>query len=312
MNLSFDANSSPPFLVGANLPWLHYGIDFGANAWRPGGGVGQPRERAQLDKTFEHLAGSGVRCVRWFLLCDGRAGIRFSEGGRPLGLDDFISRDIDAALDIARRHGIQIIFVLLDFLVCDGARAVRGVQMGGRAHLLSEPAHRDALLDAVFRPLVERYGREPVILAWDIINEPEWIQTMDFADVQRFLTESVALIRSCTAQLVTVGSAGVRWRDRYTALQLDFYQVHWYDNLKHQPSLATPVSQLGFERPVLLGEFPTRGSKRTPENIIATARAAGYAGALYWSVLSQDECSAGSTEQDPAHVPNPESPIPNP
>ena len=94
---------------------------------------------------------------------------------------------------------------------------------------------------------------------------------------------------------MTVGSAGVRWRDRYVGLGLDFYQVHWYDSLKHQPSLETPVAELGFDRPVLLGEFPTRGSKRSPDGIVATARAAGYSGAFYWSVLAKDECSAGST-----------------
>jgi hypothetical protein len=44
----------------------------------------------------------------------------------------------------------------------------------------------------------------------------------------------------------------------------------------------------------VLGEFPTKGSQRTPEDIVATARAAGYAGAFFWSVLSNDECSACS------------------
>jgi hypothetical protein len=45
-------------------------------------------------------------------------------------------------------------------------------------------------------------------------------------------------------------------------------------------------------RPVLLGEFPTRGIEAHAEDIVATARTAGYAGAFYWSALSQDECSA--------------------
>ena len=77
-------------------------------------------------------------------------------------------------------------------------------------------------------------------------------------------------------------------------LNLDFYQVHWYDSLSRQPALDTPVAGLGFDRPVLLGEYPTRGSKLTAEEIVATARAAGYAGAFYWSVLAKDECSAES------------------
>jgi hypothetical protein len=295
MSMSRDASPSPPFLIGANLPWVHYGIDFGANAWRPDGGIAQPDERAQLEVVFVELAASGVRYVRWFLFCDGRAGIRFSPAGRPLGLDDFVFRDVDAALEIAGRHGVRIMFVLLDYLWCDPASTTRGVQMCGRAHVLADAEHREALLDLAFRPLLERYGEEPAILAWDIINEPEWIKTVDAVELQTWLSDSIALIHSSTSHPATVGSAGARWRDRYAGLDLDFYQVHWYESLKHQPSLETPVSELGFNRPVLLGEFPTRGSKRTPDDIVSAARAAGYSGAFYWSVLAKDECSAGST-----------------
>lgn len=288
-------------MIGANLPWVHYGIDFGANAWRPAGGISQPEERAEVERAFAQLAAAGVRYVRWFLLCDGRAGITFGAGpstslraGRAIGLDDFVFRDIDTALEIARRHDVRIMFVLLDFLWCDPARATRGVQMGGRAHVLADETSRRSLLDVVLRPLLERYGEEPQILAWDIINEPEWIKTVDPGDLRSFLIESASLIHSVTNHPVTVGSAGVRWRDRYADLDLDFHQVHWYDSLKHQPPLDTPVDQLGFTRPVLLGEFPTRGSKRTFDEIVAAAREAGYLGAFYWSVLSKDECSAGS------------------
>lgn len=294
MSMPRDAISAPPFLIGANLPWVHYGIDFGANPWRPDGGVSQPEERTQLEDAFTQLAASGVRYVRWFLFCDGRAGIRFSDGGRPLGLDDFVFRDLDAALDIAARRGIRIMFVLFDFLWCEPASVTRGVQMKGRTPVMTDAIGREALLDVVVRPVVERYGDEPQILAWDVINEPEWISTVDDVDMRGFVVDAVALIHSSTCHPVTVGSAGARWRDRYVGVGLDFYQVHWYDGLKHQPSLDTPVDQLGFERPVLLGEFPTKGSKRSAADIVETARVAGYSGAFYWSVLARDECSAGS------------------
>ena len=294
MSMPRDADSPPPFLIGANLPWVHYGIDFGANAWRPEGGVAQTEARAQLELAFAQLAASGARYLRWFLFCDGRAGIQFSAGGHPLGLDDFVFRDVDAALDIASRYGIRIMFVLLDFLWCDPVSSTRGVQMGGRSHVLADTGSRDALLALALRPLLERYSDEPQILAWDIINEPEWIKTIDAVDLRTFLVECVGLIHSSTCHPVTVGSAGVRWRDRYAGIGLDFYQVHWYDGLKHQPALETSLDQLGFDRPVLLGEFPTKGSKRNPDDIVETARAAGYSGAFYWSVLAKDECSAGS------------------
>jgi hypothetical protein len=292
MSMPRDAASPPPFLIGANLPWVHYGIDFGANAWRPEGGVAQPDERAQLETTFAQLAAAGVRYVRWFLFCDGRAGIRFSEGGRPQGLDEFVFRDMDAALDVARRNGIRILFVLLDFLWCDSATVTRSVQMGGRSGVLADAVSRDALLDLVLRPLLERYSEEPQILAWDIVNEPEWIKTIHPEDLRAFLIDSVGLAHSVTCHPVTVGSAGVRWRDRYAGIGLDFYQVHWYDGLKHQPVLDTSLEQLGFDRPVLLGEFPTKGSKRSHDEILEAARGAGYSGAFYWSVLAKDECSA--------------------
>jgi hypothetical protein len=289
--MPLDASSPPPFLIGANIPWLHYGIDFGANAWRPGGGIAQPEERDHLDEVFARLAAQGVRWVRWFLFCDGRAGIRYGGRGEPRGLDDFVMRDVETALGIAQRHDVRIMFVLLDFHWCAHATEVRGVQMGGRARIIDDPHGREALIDRVFRPVLDRYGGEPEIFAWDVMNEPEWIRTSRPADVDAFLSEAISLIRSTTIHPVTVGSAGVRWRDRYAALDLDFYQVHWYDGLRHQPSLETPLARLGFDRPVLLGEFPTRGSAKTPDEIVATARAAGYTGAFYWSVLSDDECS---------------------
>jgi hypothetical protein len=270
---------------------MHYGIDFGANAWRPEGGVGQADERTHLDAAFARLAASGVDHLRWFLLCDGRAGVRFTERGRPDGLDAFVFRDVDAALETAQNHGLRVMFVLLDFLWCDRARATRGVQMGGRTHLLQDSGNRHALLDTVLRPLLERYGNHPAVFAWDIINEPEWIKSLSADDLRVFLTESVALAHASARQPVTIGSAGTRWRGSYKGLGLDFYQVHWYDSLKHQPALDTPVERLGFDRPVILGEFPTRGSRRTSADIIDTARAAGYAGAFYWSLMSNDESS---------------------
>ena len=290
MNTIFD-DSPRPFLIGANLPWIHYGIDFGTNAWSPEGGVGRPGAREALESTFASLAGSGVRYVRWFLFCDGRAGIRYSERGRPLALDHCVFRDIDAALEAAGRHGMAVMFALLDFLWCAPATVIRGVQMGGRAQVLQDPQNRRALLDTVVAPVLDRYGTEPAIFAWDIINEPEWIKSVDAEQLRQFLADAVSLTHASARQPVTIGSAGTRWRHAYAGLGLDFYQVHWYDSLKHQPPLDTPVDQLGFDRPVLLGEFPTRGSRRTYDEIVEAARKAGYGGAFYWSVLSKDDCS---------------------
>jgi hypothetical protein len=281
----------PEFFVGANLPWLHYGIDFGANAWCLKGGVAEPDQARELDTTFAQLAASGVRAIRWFLFCDGRAGIEFDASGRPRRLDPFVFRDIDAALAAAQRHGLRILFVLLDFVWSDPARMVNGVQIGGRSAVLQDAEARRALLDKILRPVVKHYRTEPTILAWDIINEPEWIRTLTSDQLHEFLGEAVSLVHANATQPVTIGSAGTRWRTLYQGLGLDFYQVHWYDALTGQPPLETPVTELGFDRPVVLGEFPTLGSDRSMPAILDLAHAAGYAGAFYWSALADDRAT---------------------
>ena len=291
---------SREFFVGANLPWLHYGIDFGANAWQSEGGVARADQVALVDETFEKLAASGVRAVRWFLFCDGRAGIEFGSTGRPERLDAFVFRDIDAALKAAHHHRLQIMFVLMDFVWCDPARVVNGVQLGGRAAVLQDAEARRALLDNVFRPVLKHYAKEPAILGWDIINEPEWIRSLTLEQLHEFLGAAVELAHSHATQPVTVGSAGVRWRSLYHSLGLDFYQVHWYDSLTGQPKLETPVAELGFDRPVVLGEFPTSGSHRPMAQILDVAHACGYAAAFYWSACADDGASDGEAAVETA------------
>jgi hypothetical protein len=88
-----------------------------------------------------------------------------------------------------------------------------------------------------------------------------------------------------------VGSASTRWLALVQGLGLDFYQPHWYDRFEAVAPLATPVADLACDRPVVLGEFPTRGSRSDPEVVLTTARRAGYAGALYWSVMADDSAT---------------------
>src|SRR5688500_11662654 len=107
---------SNAFVVGANLPWIGYGTDIGRSAWHPAGGLrAQPAALGLLDETYAALARDGVLVVRQFLLCDLRSGVSFDEDGVPTGLDDCVMPDMDALLTVARRHGIQLVPVLMDF-----------------------------------------------------------------------------------------------------------------------------------------------------------------------------------------------------
>ncbi|MGH9147136.1 MAG: hypothetical protein ACRD1Q_10535 [Vicinamibacterales bacterium] len=283
---------SGDFVIGANLPWIRYGIDFGANLWRRHGGVAQSDTLALLDDKLAQVAAAHISIVRWFLLCDGRAGIEFSADSRPRGLDAHVFPDMDAAIDAVGRHGLRVMFVLVDFGWCKRATHVNGVQLGGRRRVLKERSSRQLLLDRVFRPILQRYREDQTIAAWDIINEPEWVtfglgstnpaSGLTRAELRAFIEESASLIHEVTDHPVTVGSAGSRWRSFYRRLSLDFDQVHWYDALAKAPPLEMPVEKLGFDRPVLLGEFPTSASARSVNEILETARTAGYVGAFEW------------------------------
>jgi hypothetical protein len=286
------------FWIGVNLPWLNYGGDFGANAWREDGGVGRPSERLILRDTLTRIAGEGFTRIRWFMLCDGRAGLRMAPDGSLEGLDEFVFRDADTAVEELGRAGLSAILVLFDYHWFRPATLVKGVQTCGRARLAADPRLRERLLERVVAPLLERYGRAPSILAWDVVNEPEWVtrgvrlaprvSDVPRASMRDFIGDIVGLIHQRTSHAATVGSASARSLPLVEGLGLDVYQVHWYDRLDRKAPLDRSVASLGLDRPLVLGEFPTRGSRRMPVEIVEIARQNGYAGALAWSLLSGD------------------------
>jgi len=291
---------SDRFVVGVNLPWIGYGTDVGASAWHPTGGLAaRPDALDLLDRTLAALAADGVSVVRTFLLCDLRSGIRFADDGGPVGLDEAVFPDIDALLAAARRHGVRLMPVLLDFHLCKPGRIVDGVQLGGRSRLLDDPGARLALVDLVLRPIVERYGDDEAIAAWDVMNEPEWCLEggplsrrtgVAFDPLQEFLRLTVRCIRTSARQPVTIGCAGTHRLELVRPLGLDFYQVHWYERFGWS-ALERPVADLDLGgRPVILGEFP--GRSRSVADVLKAAKRAGYAGALVWSMLATDDQSA--------------------
>jgi hypothetical protein len=250
---------------------------------------------------FDTLRLHGVTTIRWFVLCDGRAGVRFAEDGTPIGLDDAVFRDLDTALAWTERAGLGLLPVLLDFHWCLPRRTVNGVQLGGRRAVIVNAARRQHLIDRVLGPLFTRYARDSRIHGWDLINEPEWVtlglgtwdalRSVSRAAMRAFIRGAAAAAHQVAGQPVTVGSASTRWLRFVRGLGLDFYQPHWYDSFEGKSPLATPVNTLGCDAPVVLGEFPTRGSARDPSTLIEMAHAAGYQGAIFWSVLAEDSAT---------------------
>jgi hypothetical protein len=291
----------PELVVGANLPWLDYGQDFGASAWRPQGGLARPDRRERMRRALGDLAGSGATLVRWWLLGDGRSGLRDDADGR-VALDDRVVPDLEAALEALREAGLRALFVLADFLWFDAPRRVQGVRLGGRRELVRDPSRRAGVLEHVFAPLAERFGREAAVAGWDLLNEPEWatlgVGTLDprrsvsRREMREFLADLLAVFRAHAAQPLTVGLASARWVSLVDGLDLDEIQVHWYESLDPVTTLARPVEALG-PRPAILGEFPTRGASIGPQAILDLAQGAGYRAALAWSALATDGATDG-------------------
>ena len=275
------------FFHGANLPWIRYGCDFGTNEWHPRGGMAQEERRDELRNSFRTLAGADVRVVRWFMLCDGRAGLRFDHNN--ISLDASFFPDVDAALQIAEEFGIRIMFVLFDFHWFHRARVVEGVQLGGRGRFFTKSLLRRRILENVLRPIFARYAKHPAIHSWDIFNEPDWILrgigawkpagSCSLKTFRTFVDDVARMIHQETIHPATLGLARRSSLQHFRDCALDLYQVHWYDG--HFEEVGTP---LDFHAPVILGEFPTAGSRLSVAQILQDARDAGFAGALAWSV----------------------------
>ena len=289
------ASAPLPFLTGANYPWTfwegrsNYGCDFGINRWGTHNGVSRQAESVLAD--FHTMKGMGLDVVRWFVLCDGRAGVRFGPSGEAEGLDGKVAEDLDAAIAAARYSGVRLILVLLDYLWV--------------VHRGAEHSTVDMLIEPLFLPLFRRYGSCPEVVAWELMNEPDWVVEGMSPDSERvmlplalpsfldLLRETGRAVHRHTRALYTLGTCRVRHlrvvddRDR----ELDLLQVHPYadflNGAEEDRIAGRHVHLLGVGRPVLVGEYPLGLEESV--GYARMARERGYAGALFWSFNPVDK-----------------------
>ncbi|MBI5471350.1 MAG: cellulase family glycosylhydrolase [Ignavibacteriae bacterium] len=316
MSSRIQIQGSPVYLHGANYPWTinngkdNYGLDFGANTFGTHSGV--TTNRAQVEADFTLMEDLGFNTLRWFVFTDGRGGIRYDDNGVPVSVSEKFFDDFECALAIASRNKIRIIFVLTDFLWLRGSRA----------EMMMSAEGRQALLENIFAPLFERYSGNDVVLAWDVMNEPDWIinemsaganeKTMPLEEFKSFVKSVADAVHASSRQLVTVGNARLAsvnvWDD--DELHLDFLQVHSYNDMLRNPwdeiLFGRNFTDLALKRPLVIGEFSTSAhlafeSKSSVEislhEYLDFCRDSGYAGALYWSFNAVDKCGRESVDQ---------------
>ncbi len=268
------------YLHGVNLPWYNWGCDFGCNS---NGGASSTTVKNALAPRFQTLEDSAVHNVRWWLFPGDPWQITRDSSGAPTGINPAVYADLDAALAMAETYDLYYTFAIFS----------------SPSHIpaawLTDPAQREKLSVAL-GGLFARYAGNPRILAWDVVNEPEfdiWGGKANQADVQ-------SLVRSVATQvhqrgggsLVTVGGAMLDGLPMWVGLGLDFHSPHWYDYMSSGNWCARCTTydalkvKYNLDAPVVLGEVYTGNDSD------AAARHAdfydkGYAGSWSWSLFPE-------------------------
>lgn len=288
----------PYFWAGVNYPWKT-GQDFGTGGWGHSG-VSDPTIYQEIDADFANMAAQGVRVVKWRVFTDGRYSPEFDGQGFVTGLDEYFFPDLDAALEIATRHDLRLVFTLFDSGLWAADCHSGGVRMGGRAATLLDPARRRSLVEGAVTPMMQHLGKTDRVLAFEIIAEPDWgVEELHeqqdgriklpLAVMRDVVSQVVRPIHRHTRALATVESNRSRNMRHWTGLGLDYYSFSWYDWLEPYDPLPTHAQTLMLDRPVVLGEYPAGGSTiyQLPQ-ALDIAYTHGYAGAFAWSFWSGD------------------------
>jgi hypothetical protein len=286
------------FKSTVNLPWVNYGQDFGrVNGWE---WKGVSNNRPAMESLFQRLSDSGVNSIVWFLLCDGRGALQFDGNGDLVGVTPEFWKDYDAAIELARKHEIGILWVLLDYKYMAPSKVEKGVSLFGHADFIQDGddvnqfGKRNAFFDRVLDPLVKRYPYESSILGWVLINEPDiavkegWVS---FDSIQNFTSEAARRIRGIAfRQPISVAYSDPESLLEYSSKafdDLDFLIFHHYGAAQPPPlSRINSAMQRAMDKPVYIGEFDKDAPPTPYDTFISWARNQGFAGVWPWSFTS--------------------------
>lgn len=291
-------------ISGINYPWTifqgrpNYGCDFGRNRWNSHSGVTAHLDEVRDD--FRAMAAAGYEVVRWFVFTDGRGGTQWNDVGELIGIDERFDDDMRAALDVASDAKIRLCLVLVDFAWLDDP---------SRRAALESTAFADRVLD----PFLDRFGHDPAIHSFDVINEPDWI-TRELAtnpkravwsidDLRRFVNAASTRIRQSSSASITLGGGQIKFAQEWDdpIYDLDFVQVHSYPDVRYQDRdrsvFEFSAKDFGLSKPLLIGECPSNTRLHPPDHLspayslddyLRAARDGGYLGAWPWSFKGVD------------------------
>lgn len=302
------------FALGTNWAWHDFAADFGGiQAWSQRGVAADP---APYVADLSAMTAKKVNVIRWWLFPRlDSSGITFGSDDVPTGIGGSMVADLEKALELAESKDVYLMLTLFSFDNFHPTGDESGVHHVGLRPIVVDADKRKRLITHLVAPVadaVERSPKKARVLAWDIINEPEWamtgpnpygggdfepsskLQPVTHAQMETFVSETAAALHAHSRAPVTVGSAAIKWGTAWKQCGLDFYQLHYYDWVYEWfPYTTHTLASAGLtDKPVFMGEFPNAGlsaiaSKglpaRTAAQYIADLWDQGYAGALSWA-----------------------------
>ncbi len=293
------------FMYGINYAWHHFAGDFGGiSQWNQQGVSGNPAVETDL----ADLAENGVNAIRWWLWPDFRGdGVTFDDDDNPTGLGQSVPDDLAAALELADRYDLYLMLTLFSFDNFRPARDEAGIFVRGITSMVLDDTKRQMLMDNVVAPFARQVAESPYaqrVIAWDVINEPEWaisgaglygddqpfdpmteLDTVSHEQMETFVRDVITALRSESDALISVGGAAIKWRHAWSNVDTDFHQFHIYDWVdQYWPYTNSPSFYEVDDKPVVMGEFPGSGlSGATYLTVVESWFGNGYAGALGWA-----------------------------
>jgi hypothetical protein len=294
------------FMYGVNYAWLNFAGDFGGiAAWNQHG------VNASYDIHAQNLAdmrAHGASVVRWWVFPDFRGdGIVFDASDSPTALGPTVVDDVNKALELADQAGVYLMLTLFSFDNFGPSETIQGIWTPGLRPMMRDNGKRTALLQNVVRPFARAVKQSPHahrMVAWDVMNEPEWaitgaslygdedftptsgLETVTHAEMEAFLGEVIGVLTAeDPTPLVSVGAAAVKWAQSWKLLATDFHQFHMYKWINDWwPYTMTPAQLDLGNKPLVMGELPMdQLDTNIPYSmVLGSWWDNGYAGAMGW------------------------------
>lgn len=295
-----EASRKGDFIYGVNVPWVAIGEDFGSDASQLlNDSSAKPDYRPEsYEKIFTNCKAIGYNGIRLWLLTSAQ-GIRFTEYGDVLGLDDYFLKNLKNTLQLAKKYDMPLDITLqprMNYAYDHGTKHEYDVL----TQFIVNPKYRKNYLEKVVVPICELLkGYKDIVLSVtvyagpesDIYSEKNHLYGTDWQTVKSFIVDSCKTVRKALPDMPISVSAEL---DDYTSMDymdvdVDVLGVNIYNN---SGEVANPKT-INSDKAMWIGEcgpdttYNTNNSNEFHTelmmNFYQNAKDNGYLGAFWWA-----------------------------